>query len=316
MSADGAARLGWVGAGRMGLALAGRLLAAGHELAVYNRTRAKAEPLAERGATLVDSPAALSDRDVVFTIVAGPDDFQQVVRRVLAGERAPGVIVDFTTVSPEASAEVREAAAARGTALIAAPVSGNPRVVRAGRLTIVASGPEHAYRAVEPLLEQLAARVTYVGDGDQARLAKICHNLMLGVVSQCLAEIVVLAEKGGMSRAAFLEFLNHSVMGSTFTRYKTPAYVNLDFTPTFTPLLLRKDFDLGLHAARELDVPMPLAAATQQAVQALIGHGHTDTDFAALLQLQAHNSGLDLQPEHTDVPDGLSDAPVPAGAGN
>jgi 3-hydroxyisobutyrate dehydrogenase len=313
MSGDGAARrLGWVGAGRMGVALAGRLLGAGHGLAVYNRTRAKAEPLAELGATLVDSPGGLSGCEVVFTVLAGSEDFKQVVGGVLAAGRPPGVIVDFTTVSPDASREVREAAAAVGTALVAAPVSGNPKVVRAGRLTIVASGPEGAYREVEPLLEQLAARVTYVGDGERARLAKICHNLMLGVVSQCLAEIVVLAEKGGMSRAAFLDFLNHSVMGSVFTRYKTPAYVNLDFTPTFTPLLLRKDFDLGLQAARELDVPMPVAAATQQAVQALIGHGHTDTDFAALLQLQAHNSGLALEPEDIDVPDGLSDAPVAA----
>jgi 3-hydroxyisobutyrate dehydrogenase len=316
VNGDGAARrLGWVGAGRMGLALAGRLLAAGHDLVVYNRTRAKAEPLAEQGATLVDSPAELSGCEVVFTIVAGPDDFKQVVlgeQGVLAAERPPSVIVDFTTVSPEASAEVREAAAARGSALLAAPVSGNPKVVQAGRLTIVASGPEDAYRDVEPLLEQLAAGVTYVGDADQARLAKICHNLMLGVVSQCLAEITVLAEKGGMSRAAFLEFLNASVMGSTFTRYKSPAYVNLDFTPTFTPLLLRKDFDLGLQAARELDVPMPVAAATQQAVQALIGQGYTDTDFAALLEMQARNSDLELEPEAAEVPDGLSDAPVAA----
>jgi 3-hydroxyisobutyrate dehydrogenase-like beta-hydroxyacid dehydrogenase len=300
----------------MGLALAGRLLAAGHDLAVYNRTRAKAEPLAEQGATLVDSPAALSGCDVVFTILAGDDDFKHVLLDgVLAAERPPAIVVDITTVSPDASAEVREACAARGTALLAAPVSGNPKVAKAGKLTIVASGPEDAYREVEPLLEQLAAGVTYVGEGDNARLAKICHNLMLGVVSQCLAEIVVLAEKGGMSRAAFLEFLNNSVMGSTFTRYKSPAYVNLDFTPTFTPLLLRKDFDLGLAAAHDLDVPMPVAATAQQAVQALIGQGFTDVDFAALLELEARNSGLTLEPEDVDVPDGLSDAPVVAGAG-
>jgi 3-hydroxyisobutyrate dehydrogenase-like beta-hydroxyacid dehydrogenase len=296
----------------MGLALAGRLLAAGHELSVYNRTRAKAEPLAEQGATIVDSPADLSGCDVVFTILAGDDDFKQVVKEVLAAERPPAIIVDITTVSPEASAEVRAAAQERGTALLAAPVSGNPKVAKAGRLTIVVSGPEDAYREAEPLLERLAAGVTYVGDGENARLAKICHNLMLGVVSQCLAEIVVLAEKGGMSRAAFLEFLNNSVMGSTFTRYKSPAYVNLDFTPTFTPLLLRKDFDLGLAAARELDVPMAVAAATQQAIQALIGQGYTDTDFAALLEMQARNSDLELEPEAVEVPDGLSDAPVAA----
>ena len=310
---DGAARsLGWVGAGRMGMALASRLLAAGHQLSVYNRTRAKAEPLADQGAIIVDSPAELSGCDVVFTILAGDDDFKRVVNEVLTAERPPAILVDITTVSPEASAEVRAAAEARGTAMLAAPVSGNPKVAKAGRLTIVVSGPEDAYREVEPLLEQLAAGVTYVGDGDNARLAKICHNLMLGVVSQCLAEIVVLAEKGGMSRAAFLEFLNNSVMGSTFTRYKSPAYVNLDFTPTFTPLLLRKDFDLGLGAARELDVPMPVAAATQQAVQALIGQGYVDTDFAALLELQARNSDLELEPEDDEVPDGLSDAPVAA----
>ena len=309
-------RLGWVGAGRMGQALAARLLAAGHDVAVYNRTRAKAESLAEAGATVVDSPAELSDREVVFTMVAGPDDFKEVVlgpAGVLSGNGSlPRVIVDLTTVSPDASAAVRDEAAGRGVALIAAPVSGNPKVVAAGRVTLVASGPSDAYEAVEPLLTLLGAGVTYVGDGEKARLAKICHNLMLGVVAQCMAEITVLAEKGGMSRAAFLDFLNGSVMGSMFTRYKTPAYVNLDYTPTFTPLLLRKDFDLGFETARELDVPMPVAAAAQQAIQALIGSGHTDEDFAALLEQQARASGLELVSEEADVDEGLRE---PATAG-
>jgi 3-hydroxyisobutyrate dehydrogenase-like beta-hydroxyacid dehydrogenase len=201
---------------------------------------------------------------------------------------------------------VRAEAERRGAALVAAPVSGNPNVVRAGRVTLVASGPRAAYDLVEPLLALLGAGVTYVGEGERARLAKICHNLMLGVVAQSMAEIVVLAEKGGMSRQDFLEFLNGSVMGSMFTRYKTPAYVNLDFTPTFTPLLLRKDFDLGLQAAREFDVPMPVAAAAQQTVQALIGSGRTDEDFAALLEQQARASGLALVSEDADVDDGLA----------
>jgi 3-hydroxyisobutyrate dehydrogenase-like beta-hydroxyacid dehydrogenase len=318
MAKDNGRRLGWVGAGRMGQALAARLLAAGHEVAVYNRTRSKAESLAEAGATVVESPAQLADRDVVFTMVAGPDDFKEVVLGpdgILAGDGpAPSVIVDMTTVSPEAGAEVREEAARRGTALLAAPVSGNPKVVKAGRVTLVVSGPREAYDDVEPLLALLGAGVTYVGDGERARLAKICHNLMLGVVAQCMAEIVVLAEKGGMSRNDFLEFLNGSVMGSMFTRYKTPAYVNLDFTPTFTPLLLRKDFDLGLQAARELDVPMPVAAAAQQTVQALIGSGHTEEDFAALLEMQARASGLDLVSENADIDEGL-EVREPATAG-
>jgi 3-hydroxyisobutyrate dehydrogenase-like beta-hydroxyacid dehydrogenase len=306
MTTDNGRRIGWVGAGRMGHALAARLLAAGHDVAVYNRTREKAESL---GATVVDAPAELADREVVFTMVAGPDDFKEVVlgpSGVLSGNgSAPSVIVDMTTVSPESSAKVRDEAAQRGVALIAAPVSGNPKVVAAGRVTLVASGPREAFDRVAPLLDLLGAGVTYVGDGENARLAKICHNLMLGVVAQCMAEITVLAEKGGMSRAAFLDFLNNSVMGSMFTRYKTPAYVNLDFTPTFTPILLRKDFDLGLAAARELDVPMPVAAAAQQMIQALIGSGHTEEDFAALLAQQAEASGLELVSENADIDEGL-----------
>jgi 3-hydroxyisobutyrate dehydrogenase len=303
-------RLGWVGMGRMGQALATRLLDAGCELAVYNRTRAKAEPLAELGATIVDEPAMLGDRDIVFTTLAGSDDFEAVVGRLLSADGpAPSVIVDATTISAEASANVRARAAERGTALLAAPVSGNPKVVKAGRLTMVTSGPEEAHRKVLPYLEVLAGGgVTYVGEGDRARLVKVCHNLMLGIVSQTLAEILVLGEKGGVSRAAMMEFLNNSVLGSTFTRYKTPAYVNLDFSPTFTPPLLLKDFDLGYQAARELGVPMPVAAAAQQVVQGLIGEGYTDVDFAALIALQAKLSGLELESEAAPVSDGLERA--------
>jgi 3-hydroxyisobutyrate dehydrogenase-like beta-hydroxyacid dehydrogenase len=298
----------------MGLALATRLLDAGCDLAVYNRTRSKCEPLAERGATIVDAPVDLCDRDIVFTIVAGPADFQQVVTGpdgLLSRSegRTPAVVVDSTTVSAEASAKVRAEAETRGTALLAAPVSGNPKVVKAGRLTMVTSGPEPAHQVALPYLNVLAGGgVTYVGEGERARLVKVCHNLMLGIVAQSLAEILVLGEKGGISRASMMEFLNNSVMGSTFTRYKTPAYVNLDFSPTFTPPLLFKDFDLGYEAARELGVPMPVASAAQQVVQALIGNGYTDVDFAALIEMQAKASGLELEPESAPVSDGLGKA--------
>src|SRR5204862_4787908 len=138
-----------------------------------------------------------------------------------------------------------------------------------------------------PYLEMLGQSVTYVGDGEAARLVKICHNLILGVVTQILAETAVLAQRGGIARADYLDFINKSVMGSTFSRYKTPAFVNLDFTPTFTPVLLRKDLDLGLAAARKHEVPMPLAATVRELVQALIGNGYVDCDFGALLQLEA-----------------------------
>jgi 3-hydroxyisobutyrate dehydrogenase-like beta-hydroxyacid dehydrogenase len=234
-------------------------------------------------------------------VLIGPDG-------LLSGDgRHPAVVVDATTISADASAVVRAEAERRGTALLAAPVSGNPKVVKAGRLTMVTSGPEHAHKQALPYLEILAGGgVTYVGDGDGARLVKVCHNLMLGIVSQTLAEILVLGEKGGISRAAMMEFINNSVMGSTFTRYKTPAYVTLDFSPTFTPPLLLKDFDLGHEAARELGVPMPLAATAEQIIQGMLALSGNDVDFAALLELEARAAGLELEPENVEVDDGLS----------
>jgi 3-hydroxyisobutyrate dehydrogenase-like beta-hydroxyacid dehydrogenase len=296
----------------MGAAMAGRLARAGNDVTVWNRTRAKAEPLAEVGCSVADTIAELRGLDVVFTMVSTPADLEQV----LTGEgglladpgQVPGVVVDCSTVSTESSAAMREACTEHGVAFLAAPVSGNGKVVRAGSLSLVVSGPEETYQRVAPLLEAIGKSATYVGEGDVARLVKICHNLMLGVVTQCMAEITVLAEKGGVPRHAFLEFLNDSVMGSMFTRYKSPAFVNLDYTPTFTPVLLRKDFDLGLAAARELDVPMTLAAATAQLVQASVSSGRVDEDFAILLDLQAAASGLDLKPEDVVVDDGLGAA--------
>ncbi|HEY3728604.1 MAG TPA: NAD(P)-dependent oxidoreductase [Solirubrobacteraceae bacterium] len=316
MNGDQDLRLGWVGVGRMGQALATRLIEAGHDVGVYNRTRSKCEPLEEMGATVADTPAGLADRDIVFTMVAGSADVEEVVTGpqglLSRPDVAPGLIIDSTTISPAAAEKVRAAAERRGTAMLAAPVSGNPKVVESGRLTIVASGPEDAWLRARPYLELLGRGVTYVGEGDRARLVKICHNVMLGVVAQCMAEVTVLAEKGGVSRADFLEFLNDSVMGSTFTRYKSPAYVNLDFRPTFTPALLLKDFHLGFEAARELEVPMPLAAATEQIVQGMVAISGNEVDFAALIELAAQASGLELVAEDVEVDDGLS--PLDPGA--
>jgi 3-hydroxyisobutyrate dehydrogenase len=303
--------VGWVGTGRMGFPMVSRLLAAGHEVAVWNRTRAKAEPLADEGAVVVDSAADLADRDVVFTMVSSSSDFADVVlgpNGVLSRDGvAPRVLVDASTVSADVSARVRARAAEVGTGLVAAPVSGNGKVVRAGRLTVVASGPRPAYDEALPYLEALGSGVTYVGEGETARLVKLCHNVFLGVVTQALSEVTVLAEKGGVSRAAFLDFLNGSVLGSAFTRYKTPAMVNLDFTPTFTTVLLRKDFDLGIAAARELEVPLPVATLTHQLIQAAVGRGHVDEDFAALLVEQARAAGLTLEPEDVPMTDGLAE---------
>ena len=302
--------LGWIGIGRMGFPMAARLAKAGDSVAVYNRTRAKAEPLAAYGAGIVTRPVDLADRDIVFTMVSTSDDLLQVTLGpdgvLTRGDRHPKVLVDCSTVSEAASAKLRAEAAKRGTALLAAPVSGNGKVVKAGKLSLVVSGPADAYQLALPYLERLGTGVSYVGEGDLARIVKICHNVFLGVVIQSLVEITVLAEKAGVPRHAFLDFINKSVMGSVFSRYKTPGLVNLDFTTTFTPPLLRKDMDLGLGAARALDVPMPVAAAAREVIQSLIGHGYLDTDFATLLLLQAKNSGLELKSENVAVADGLT----------
>lgn len=312
MSADNAPTIGWIGTGRMGYAMAQRLLAAGHKVSVWNRTRAKAEPLEAYGATVVSRIAKLAACDVVFSMVSASDDLLEVVLGtdgLLSQGIAPKILVDCSTVSAEASEQIREAATRLGVAYLAAPVSGNAKVVKAGKLTSVVSGPRAAFDEVDDLLHAISRAVTYVGEGDLARLVKLAHNIFLGVVTQSMAEITVFAEKAGVPRAAFLAFLNDSVMGSVFTRYKTPAFVNLDLTPTFTTILLRKDFDLGLAAARALDVPMPVAAIAHQMVQQVVGRGHVDTDFAVLLVEEAATSGLSIQPENVAVSDGLEPQP-------
>jgi 3-hydroxyisobutyrate dehydrogenase len=303
-------KLGWIGVGRMGYPMAERLAKAGADVAVFNRTRAKAEPLTKSGIRLVDRPSDLADRDIVFTMVSASDDLKQVALGkdgvlTVAG-KAPRIFIDCSTVSEEASGEVRAAAAKLGTRMLASPVSGNGKAVKVGKLSVVVSGPKDAYEEALPYLEALGRGVSYVGEGELARLVKICHNVFLGIVIQAMVEITVLAQKGGVPRHAFLDFLNKSVMGSIFTQYKTPALVNLDFTPTFTPVLLRKDLDLGLAAGRKVGTPMALTALVRESLQSLIGQGFVDQDFATLLVQQARGAGLPIEPENVPVSDGLS----------
>ncbi len=292
--------LGWLGTGRMGAALAGRLLKAGERVTVWNRTRAKTKPLAARGARVAEQITGLGGCDIVFVMVSGPGDLAEVVtgeHGLLRGERRPGVIVDCSTVSAGASARARAAAEAAGVAFLAAPVSGNPHVVAEGGACIVASGPEDAYRQVRPYLEEMAKFAVYAGDGEQSRLVKLCHNLYLGMMVQALVEVTSLAEKGGTDRAAFLEFLGGTVLGSDWVRKRAGDLVERDWTPTFTTELLRKDFDLGLEAARSLEVPMPVAATVYQLIQSAIGIGLRDEDFLSLYDQQALGAGLALEPE-------------------
>src|SRR5204863_31005 len=224
---------------------------------------------------------------------------------LLSTTQAPKLVVECSSISLEGSAELRALLDQRGIALLAAPVSGNAKVIKAGRLSFVCSGPKSAFDSALPCLRMIAPAASYVGDGELARMVKICHNVFLGVVTQSLAEIAVLAQKAGVPRHAFLAFMNQSVMGSTFSKYKTPAFVNLDFKVTFTPALLRKDMDLGLDAGKRFGVPMPLASATRDLIQSMMGRGWTEQDFATLLLQQAQASGVTLESENVQVSDGL-----------
>ena len=311
-------RIGWIGMGRMGYPMAERLIKAGHPVAIWNRTKSKAEPLAAKGGKVVDKPSELADVDVLFSIVATGKDVQEVYfgkDGVLSGKgKVPPVIVDCSTISVDESAEIRKRLKERGSDFVACPVSGNAKVIKAGRLSAVASGSEAAFRKAQALIEVFApSGVSYVGEGELARICKIAHNVMLGVVIENLIEITLLANKMGVPRHAFLAFMNNGVMGSMFTRYKSPALVNLDWTTTFTPELLRKDMDLGLALGREMDVPMPVTAAAREVLQGHFGAAtlkpdpekYLQEDFAALMETMALAAGMKLTSENKNVPTGL-----------
>ncbi|HET7851027.1 MAG TPA: NAD(P)-dependent oxidoreductase [Pseudolabrys sp.] len=311
-------KIGWIGAGRMGLPMAERLLKAGHDVSIWNRTRAKAEPLAAKGGKIVDKPSDLADCDVVFSIVSTGKDLEQVYfgkDGVASGNgKLKPVFVDCSTIAVEESAAIAKRLEEHGGQFVSAPVSGNAKVIKAGRLSSVVSGPEAAAKSIMPLMEVVAPQgVSYVGQGELARVCKIAHNVMLGVVIENLIEITLLTNKMGVPRHAFLAFLNNSVMGSMFTRYKSPALVNLDWTTTFTPELLRKDLDLGLELGREMDVPMPVTAATREVLQGHFGHAmlqanpqeYIQKDFAALAETMALAAGMKLTSENKNVPTGL-----------
>ena len=286
-----------------------KLTAAGHSVKVWNRTRSKAEPLQAYGAVLVDHKADLAACDVVFNMVSTTDDLKEVLfgaGGLMTGTTLPKVLIDSSSISQEGSEEIRHALAALGVGYLCTPVSGNAKVAKAGKLLLVASGPHDLYLALEPYLQAMARKTMWVGEGELARVWKIAHNTMFGVVIQNLCEITVLAEKAGIPRHLFLQSINDSVLGSMYTRYKTPVLSNLTFeNVTFTPKLLLKDMDLGMAAGKTYGVPMPAAAATRESVARMVGRGHDQVDFSILLQDLALDSGLTLTAEDVKLSDGL-----------
>ena len=274
---------GVIGLGNMGTAIAERVLDAGYELRVFNRTPAKAEPLAARGAVVAGSAGELAaDVDVVLTSL--PDDaaFEAVAGEVIAKARPDTVLVDISTVSPAVSARVATAAEEASVAYLRAPVSGNPTVVRAGTLTFVVSGARETLERVEPVLLAIGPTIHHVGDGEQARVVKLAINLMIAGLAQLMSEALVLGEASGVSRDALLRVMGSSAVGAPFVEYKTEPLLRDDYSATFTTALMEKDIDLVLDAADSAGVDLPLAHDLKELLHAAIGAGHGDDDFMAL----------------------------------
>ena len=281
--------MGLIGLGNMGSAFAERLLDAGFDLAVHNRTRARADPLAERGATVAETAFDLAaGADVVLTSLSDDAAFESVAESVIGAARPGTALVDASTVSPEASARVAALAEPAGVEYLRAPVSGNPGVVRAGNVAFIVSGPSTAFDRAEPVLRAIGSTIHLVGDAEQARVVKLAINLMIAGLAQLMAEALVLGERSGVSRESLLETMGDSAVGAPFVKYKTEPLLRDDYSATFTTNLMEKDLDLVLDAAAAANVRLPLAGEIKELLRGTIEAGYGDDDFMALfLQLRS-----------------------------
>ncbi|MET0202046.1 MAG: NAD(P)-dependent oxidoreductase [Gaiellaceae bacterium] len=287
--------VGLIGLGNMGTAFAERLLDGGYDLLVYNRTAAKAEPLAARGADVAGTAEELAERvDVVLTSLPNDEALESVAEEVVGAMRPDGVLVDLSTVSPGASARVAGLAEEASVAYLRAPVSGNPTVVRSGNLSFIVSGPREALDRVEPVLKTIGPTVHYVGDAEQARIVKLALNLMIAGLAQLMSEALVLAEASDVSRQDLLETMGSSAVGAPFVKYKTEPLLHDDFSATFTTALMEKDIDLILDAAKQAGLELPVAQEMKSLLRATAEAGYSDDDFMALY-LRQRSASLDQE---------------------
>jgi len=287
--------VGLIGLGNMGTAFAERLLDGGYDLLVYNRTAAKADSLAARGATVADTAAELAEQvDVVLTSLPNDEAFESVAEEVVAAMEPDGVLVDLSTVSPGASARVAGLADEAAVGYLRAPVSGNPTVVRAGNLSIIVSGPRETLDRIEPVIEAIGPTVQYVGAGEQARIVKLALNLMVAGLAQLMSEALVLGEASDVSRRDLLETMGSSAVGAPFVKYKTEPLLHDDFSATFTTALMEKDIDLILDAAKQAGLELPVAQEMKSLLRATAEAGYADDDFMALY-LRQRSASLDQE---------------------
>lgn len=287
-----------LGVGRMGAAIAERLLGAGMTLTVWNRSPGRTEALERAGATVVDDPVdAVSDVPIVVTsLTDGHAVVDLMVEHQVVAAMSGATLVDCSTIGLAASRQLASACACHGIGYVRAPISGNPAVVRAGSATLLVSGAAGDIRRCQPVLQSIGGSVKVLGDHDEARVIKLAINLVLAGTAQLLAEAVIVAETGGVQRAVLLDALNDSVVGSAFSRYKSTALVAHDYTATFSTVDLAKDVDLVLAEAAAGDVKLPIAERLRELLQAAVRLGFGGDDLISLLPALQHASGLSEDP--------------------
>jgi 3-hydroxyisobutyrate dehydrogenase-like beta-hydroxyacid dehydrogenase len=290
------AKLGFVGLGVMGGGVARRLLAAGHELHGWNRTPEKAAPLVAEGLVLEESPRAVAEQaDVVFTMVTNVPALRAVAEGedgIIAGLGPGKVWVDMTTAAPAVSRELAERVQETGAEMVDAPVSGSVSTLEEGRLSIMVGGNEETFRRVEPILLDIGPKVTRVGDNGQALLLKIAINLSLHVQMVAFCEGLLLAEKDGIDREVALDVMLGSVIASPMLKYRAPFILDMPDEAWFNVNMMQKDMLLALEAGRQLDVPMPTTAITNELLTTARAMGLEHNDFAVVYEVLAEMAGL------------------------
>jgi 3-hydroxyisobutyrate dehydrogenase len=293
------ADLGYVGLGVMGSAITRRLLDAGHSVTVWNRTREKAEPLLDAGARWADSPRAVAEQsDFVFTMVTNTAAVQAVASGpdgLLAGLAAGKVYVDMSTASPANTRALAEQVAAVGAQMLDAPVSGTSITVEQGKASVMVGGDEDAFERVKPVFEAIGPKVFHLGPSGSAVTMKIAINLSLAVQMLAFSEGVLLAEKTGIARERVVEVMLASVIASPMVAYRGPLVLGHPDEVWFDCHMMQKDLNLALELGRELEVPLPTTAITNEYLTAANGLGIGERDFAALFDVLAAMSGVQTE---------------------
>lgn len=290
------ANLGYIGLGVMGGNMADRLMAHGHGVTGYNRTRAKAQWLVDKGMKFAATPRAVCEAaDVIFSMVTNSKALQEVMEGpdgMLAG-LAPGkVVVEMSTVSPDVSKQLAEKVRAKGADMIDAPVSGSLITLTQGKLSVMVGGRRETFERVKPLLDDIGPKVTYVGENGKALVMKIAANLALPVQILAFSEGVLLAEKSGIPREIAVDVLTHSALASPMIQYRGPFVLQMPDEAWFNVNMMQKDMLLALDLGREVDVPLPTAAAANEMLTAARAMGLQDHDFAIIFEVLARLSGL------------------------